>query len=100
MEENKNIMKTKPADPTADHPNDGETDIDTAINDKCAEIRALLPDLKRLVEAFGELHELLDEHEQVADFDLWCMHEFGVIPELLLEATDRLQVHQKSVPES
>lgn len=47
MEENKNIMKTKPADPTADQPNDGETDIDTAINDKCAEIRALLPEPAR-----------------------------------------------------
>ena len=65
-------------------------DIDTALNAKCGEIRALLPDLKRLVEAFGELHELLDERGQVADFDTGCMHEFGVVPELLREATERL----------
>lgn len=93
-------MPTQATDPTAEQPNDGETDIDAAINAKRGEIRALLPELKRLVAAFGELHELLDEHDQVADFDTWCMHEFGVVPELLLEATDRLQVHQNSAPES
>lgn len=53
----------------------------------------MLPGLQRLNEAFGELHELLDEDDQVADFDTWCLHQFGVVPELLLEATDRLQAH-------
>lgn len=83
-------MPTQVTDPTAEQPNDGETDIDTAINDKCTEIRALLPELKRLVAAFGELHELTEEDGRVADFDLWCQCEFGVIPELLREATERL----------
>ncbi|MEN9576650.1 MAG: hypothetical protein RL077_650 [Verrucomicrobiota bacterium] len=57
---------------------------------KCAKIRALLPELKRAVAAFGELHELLDEHDLVSDFDTWCQHQFGVVPELLREATERL----------
>ena len=84
------IMTTQLGNSTTDQTNDDETDLDTAINDKCAEIRALLPALKRLGESFGELHELLDEDDRVADFDTWCQHEFGVIPELLLEATERL----------
>ena len=75
---------------TAQHDNLDAEDIDDAIKVKSSEIRALLPDLKRLVEAFGELHELLDEDDQVADFDTWCQHEFGVVPELLLDATERL----------
>ena len=75
---------------TAQHDNLDAEDIDDAIKDKSSQIRAQLPNLKRLVAAFGELHELLDEHEQVADFDLWCQREFGVIPELLREATERL----------
>lgn len=95
-----NIMPTQLSNPTADQHNAEESDLGEAINAKCTEIRSLLPELKRLVEAFGELHEILDADDRVADFDTWCMHEFGVVPELLLEATDRLQVRQNSAPES
>ena len=87
----------------AQHDNLDAEDIDTALNAKCGEIRALLPDLKRLVEAFGELHELFDEQDQVGDFDEWCCHAFGVIPELLLDATERLSVpqnHELTDPQS
>lgn len=88
---NSNIMTTPSAEPLADQPDGAEGNLQTReVNRKCDEIRTLLPELKRLAEAFGELHELLDEDDRVADFDLWCQHKFGVIPELLLEATERL----------
>lgn len=87
---NINIMTMQRTDPTVEQPNADESDIDTAINAKCVEIRALLPGLKRTVEAFGELHDVFDQQDQVGDFDGWCRHEFGVVPELLLEATERL----------
>lgn len=83
-------MATQATITTTYRRNVDETDLDDAINAKCAEISALLPALKRTVEALGELHALLDEHDQVADFDTCCQREFGVIPELLREATERL----------
>jgi len=84
-------MPTEIADPTSDQPQSADEILrNREANRKCDEIRALLPGLKRTVEAFGELHELLDEHEIAGDFDTWCRHEFGVIPELLLDATECL----------
>lgn len=93
-------MQTELSDSTANQHNARESDLGESIRDKSAEIRALLPGLKRTIEAFGELRELLDADDRVADFDTWSLHEFGVVPELLLEATDRLQVHLNSALES
>lgn len=76
-------------DPATDQPQPADEILQSPeIKQKCAEIRALLPALKRANEAFGELHELLDEDGQVPDFDMWCEHEFGVVPGLLLIAMD------------
>lgn len=75
--------------------NDDEADQAEAVRCLKTQIRALLPETKRLVEAFGELHKLLAEHDQVADFDAWCQREFGVVPELLLDATERLSLPRK-----
>lgn len=59
---------------------------------KVAQIREMLPDLVRLTEAFADLHELLDTDDLAGNFEGWCEREFGVNPELIREATDRLKL--------
>lgn len=55
-----------------------------------AEIRSQLPGLATLNGAFAKLHEFLDEHDMTGNFETDCEKKFGVNPELLIEATERL----------
>lgn len=85
-------MTSPPSNSTTDQTNDDETDIDTAINHKRTEIHALLPGLQRIIDAFGELRGLVDGTELAENFDASCQSEFGVVPELLLDATESLSL--------
>lgn len=84
-------MTRQTTDPTVEQPDSADDILQSReIQQKFAEIRTHLPGLQRLTAAFANLHELIDEDDLVADFDTWCRHEFGVVPELLLEATEHL----------
>lgn len=54
-------MTTELAGLTTDQPSGYEMLQSPGIQNLLGEIRALHPGLERLLEAFGELHELLDE---------------------------------------
>lgn len=79
------------AEPTTDQPNLADEVLRSpAVQQKFAEIRDHLPGLLRLNEAFAGLHELLDEENLAGNFETACEQKFGVNPELLIEATERL----------
>lgn len=59
-----------------------------AVQQKFAQIRAHLPGLAALNDAFAELHDLLDEHELAGNFEACCQRQFGVNPELLRDAAE------------
>lgn len=79
-------MTVQLAERTIDQPNENQS---PELQQKLAEIRALLPHLESLMAAFADLHELLDAEDLAGNFEEWCERHFGVNPEMLREATDR-----------
>lgn len=86
-------MKTVMNETATDQPISLQELIQTPeAQQKVAQIREMLPGLVRLTEAFADLHELLDAEDLAGNFEEWCERHFGVNPELIREATDRLKL--------